>query len=357
MLQFVRQLFDTSDFPARWYCGDWSTAHGYTHIAADLTIGGAYFAIPVLLAWFIMRRRDTPFQPIFVLFVAFIFFCGLGHLIEASIFYRPWYRLSALVKVCTALTSCLTVAALLPVLPRALRLPGLAVVNAELERSNAELDRFAYIASHDLREPLRSVDHLSTWIAEDLGAAELPETTRRHLLQLRQQVGRMETLLDDLLAYSRAGREAEDVFSVDTGRLIGEIVSLLDVPETLQVVVDEPLPVFRAAKVPLETCLRNLIGNAIKHHDRTDGEVRISARETDDYVELIVADDGPGIAPEYHDRIFEVFQTLRPRDECEGSGIGLAIVKKIAEAHGGEIFVDSSESHGAVFRLRWIPGK
>ncbi len=145
MTELITQTFDTADFPARWQCGNWSDLHGWTHIVADVGIFGAYTAIPCVLGYFILRRRDVPFLPIFWLFVAFIFACGFGHLVEASIFFQPWYRFSGLIKVITAVVSWATVIALIPIVPKALSLPGLAAVNARLaseiaERQRAELE-------------------------------------------------------------------------------------------------------------------------------------------------------------------------------------------------------------------------
>ncbi len=137
-------LFDTSDFPARWHCGDWTDLHGWTHVIADVAIFGAYFAIPGVLIYFIRRRRDTPFLPIFWLFAAFILSCGLVHLVEATIFWHPWYRLSALIKVITAIASWATVLALIKVLPIALRLPAIARLNAQLKSEVAERKRAEY---------------------------------------------------------------------------------------------------------------------------------------------------------------------------------------------------------------------
>jgi hypothetical protein len=137
-LPAVGWIFDTSNFPPRWYCGTWSAALGWTHIVSDFAIFGAYSAIPLAIAYFVLRRRDVPFLPIFWLFVAFIFFCGFGHFVEAVIFWNPWYRFSGLVKACTAIVSWVTVIALIPVLPKALALPGLATVNRQLEAEVAE---------------------------------------------------------------------------------------------------------------------------------------------------------------------------------------------------------------------------
>lgn len=149
MVDFLGELFDTVGFTPRWQCGSWSAAHGWTHIIADCAIFGAYAAIPCVLSYFAYRRRDIPFQPVFWLFAAFILSCGVGHLIEASIFWHPWYRFSGLVKVFTALVSWATVLAIIPMLPRALALPGLAMMNQRLqaeidERKQAE-DRFQLV--------------------------------------------------------------------------------------------------------------------------------------------------------------------------------------------------------------------
>ena len=138
IMDLAASLFDTSGFPPRWNCGSWSAAHGWTHIIADIGIFAAYAAIPCVLTYFILRRRDIPFQRVFWLFSLFILSCGFGHLIEATIFWHPWYRFSALIKVSTAIVSWATVIVLIPLLPKALALPGLAAINQRLQ---AEIDQ------------------------------------------------------------------------------------------------------------------------------------------------------------------------------------------------------------------------
>jgi signal transduction histidine kinase len=134
---------------------------------------------------------------------------------------------------------------------------------------------------------------------------------------------------------------------------VRDVAELLAVPG-FTITVDEQMPIILAESVPLETVFRNLIGNAIKHHPRPDrGNVRISALQQDAWVEFAVADDGGGILPEFHERIFQVFQRLNPQSEVEGSGMGLAVVKKIVESRGGNISVESSPGHGATFRFTW----
>jgi signal transduction histidine kinase len=223
---------------------------------------------------------------------------------------------------------------------------------AELARSNRDLDQFAYVASHDLKAPLRAIELLANFITTD--AVDILSTASQgHLVKLRSRIKRMEKLLDDLLAYSRAGRLPHAPEKVETRTLVVELVEELGVPAGFTIRVDESLPTLVTARVPLEVVLRNLINNAVKHHTRPDGHVSITAQEQGAYIEFSVADDGPGIGEQYHARIFDLFRTLKPRDQVEGSGMGLAIVKKIVESQGGTIGVESSEGRGATFRFTW----
>ena len=224
---------------------------------------------------------------------------------------------------------------------------------AELARSNAELDRFAYVASHDLRAPLRAIDQLASWIAQD-AAASLPEKSQVHLAKLRRRIKRMEALLTDLLAYSTPAANTMHRNLLDTGVLIRNLLDLLAPPPGLKVNLIGALPLFVTERIPLEMVLRNLIDNAIKHHHHpTTGCITISAAEQGPWIEFTVADDGPGIDPAYHGRIFAIFQTLQPRDQIEGSGMGLAIVQRLVESQGGTIRVDSRRDEGATFRFTW----
>ncbi len=224
---------------------------------------------------------------------------------------------------------------------------------AELERSNRELDQFAYVASHDLKAPLRAINYLAEWINAD-AAAVLPPDSQTHLSTLRGRIKRMEALLNDLLAYSRAGRQRHALEQVDTTVLIKNVIDLLSPPQGFIITLESDLPMLPLERVPLETVFRNLIGNAIKHHDRPEaGCVCVTAQEQAQLIEFAVSDNGPGIDPVFHDRIFQIFQTLKARDEVEGSGIGLAVVKKTIEHRGGAIHVESSLGQGATFRFTW----
>ncbi len=223
----------------------------------------------------------------------------------------------------------------------------------ELERSNHDLDQFAYVASHDLRAPLRGIDSLATWISED-AAALLPDASKAHLAKLRGRVERMERLLEDLLTYSRVGRRDGQAEMVETDALVRDIVDLMAAPAGFTVTITSAMPTIQTPRAPLELVFRNLIGNAIKHHhDPANGLIEISAKEQGDFVEFTVTDNGPGIEERHHARIFNMFQTLRPRDEMEGSGMGLAIVQRAVEFRRGQIRIESSPGNGATFIFTW----
>ena len=181
--------------------------------------------------------------------------------------------------------------------------------SAELERSNRELDQFAYVTAHDLKAPLRAIANLSQWIEEDIGE-QLEGATRKQMGLLRGRVRRMEDLIDGILHYSQVGRMAVDIETVDVGELLAEIIDGLHPPEGISIDIAGKMPVFEAARVRLSQVFANLLSNAIKYHDRADGQVSVSVKDIGEFYEFTVADDGPGIAPEYHDKVFQLFQTL-----------------------------------------------
>jgi len=223
----------------------------------------------------------------------------------------------------------------------------------ELERSNKELATFAYVASHDLKSPLRGIFQISHWIEEDLNNGQV-DAIPQHMNLLRGRLRRMERLLDDLLAYSRAGRLEGSVSQVELGKWAQNIFELQAPPDGFTLEVAQDLPTFTTLATPLEQVLRNLFANAIKHHDRAKGRIRLDGRiASKSYYEFNVTDDGPGISPEYQERVYLMFQTLRPRDEVEGSGMGLALVKKIVEAYGGTTSIVSDGIRGTTIKFSW----
>ena len=221
-----------------------------------------------------------------------------------------------------------------------------------LARSNQELDQFAYVASHDLKAPLRGIANLSQWIEEDLGE-RLGDENKSQMEMLRGRVHRMESLIDGILQYSRAGRVKAKPELIDTGELVKDVVDLMAPPKGTRVHVVPGMPTVRAEKVPLQQVFMNLLGNAIKHTGKENPLIEVTWSDAELFYEFTVRDNGQGIAPQYHDRIFGIFQTLEARDTVEGTGIGLSVVQKIVEAKGGRVWVESEIGKGARFKFLW----
>lgn len=237
------------------------------------------------------------------------------------------------------------------------RLRASAVV---LQRTNAELHQFAYVASHDLRAPLRGVETLAGWIEEDAGDA-LSDEGKTHMSMLRARIGRLDSLLQDLLAYSRSGRDmAVNASEVDTRSVIDEELELMSAPKGVTIEVAGDWPTMTVSRAPFAQVLRNLVSNAIKHRDRPTVQITVTATPNADGCSFEIEDDGPGIPEEFQQRVFGMFQTLKPRDQVEGSGMGLAMVKKIVDAADGSITLHSPVStdadgkpRGCRFTVQW----
>lgn len=228
---------------------------------------------------------------------------------------------------------------------------GRKQMERSLQSMNTELEEFAFVASHDLKAPLRAVENLASWIAED-AAGQLDEENRDRLRLMRERIVRMGKLIEGLLAYARLGRAAAPQREhVALLPLLRELVGDLAVPAGFQVALQEPLPTLYSDPLHLRQIFQNLIGNAIHHHDRPgEGHVWVRAHDGGDTWCLEVADDGPGIQAGERERVFKMFATS---DSGGHTGIGLAVVRKIILASGGQIEVTDNAPRGALFRIHW----
>jgi light-regulated signal transduction histidine kinase (bacteriophytochrome) len=222
----------------------------------------------------------------------------------------------------------------------------------ELERSNAELEQFAYVASHDLQEPLRKVASFCQ-LLEQRYRGQLDERADQYIDFAVDGAKRMQQLINDLLAFSRVSRTHGEMEPVDLNVAFREAVANLDAAmvESRAQVVSETLPTVRGELSLLTLVLQNLIGNAIKFRADAPPKVRLAAERRGGEWLVSCADNGIGIGPEYADRVFVIFQRLHGKDEYAGTGIGLAMCRKIVEHHGGRIWLDSTVETGTTFRL------
>ena len=231
---------------------------------------------------------------------------------------------------------------------------SLMLAQQQLQERNQELDRFVSIAAHDLKAPLRAIANLSEWIEEDLQAQIPGENPQLQLL--RQRVKRMDALIDGLLRYSRTGREELATETVDVAEILAETIDSLSPPASFKIKVVNSMPILDTKRLLLTQVFANLINNALKHHHRVDGRIEITVEDLGDRDLFSIVDDGPGIPNgESRERIFEIFQTLHPAtDSTENTGIGLALVKKIVEGEGGEIWLDGESKLGCRFCFTWL---
>lgn len=222
----------------------------------------------------------------------------------------------------------------------------------ELHQANRELADLVYAVTHDLKAPLRGIARLADWLAEDHGTG-LGEEGRALVGKLQGRVRKLHSLIDGILAYSRVGRGSEPETLVDLNRLIAELSRLLDPPPSITFRIPEPLPAVSGVPHQLHQLFLNLLDNAVKFMDKPQGRVQVTARRNGPAWEFSVADNGPGIPARFHEKIFGLFQRLELLPDRPGTGVGLALVKRIVERRGGEIQVASEEGVGTTFRFTW----
>lgn len=381
MIDFLRRLFDTSDFPARWHCGNWTPGHGWLHIVSDLGVWSAYVAIPLVLGYFFWRRKDLPFRRIFLLFGAFIFACGTTHLMEAIIFWWPAYRLAGVIKLFTAIVSWSTVLALIPAVPRVLgmrspeelereiaareraeaalrkaheglehrveeRTEELGRANAALRDADRRKDEFLAMLGHELRNPLAAIRNGLHILHLTKGNGAIKAQIQE---MLDKQTNNLTRMVDDLLDVSRITRgkiqlRKEKVeLAAAISHATESVRPLIEAQRHRLTLTLPPRPVYlQADPTRLEQVLVNLLNNAAKY-TKQGGFITLAAERTNGEVLIRVRDTGVGMSAELLSKVFDLFtQSERSLDRSQGGlGIGLTLVKKLVEMHGGSVTAHS----------------
>ncbi|KTD26110.1 two-component sensor histidine kinase [Legionella lansingensis] len=355
VMEAIDNFFQTQGFMPHGMCLLWKPAILWTMVIGNAVTALAYFIIPIALIYLILKRRDIGFKWMFVLFGLFILACGLTHVMSIVTLWKPMYGLEALVLAFTGIVSLLTAILIWPLLPILFKIPSpwqLEKMNEALNQSNKELDDFAYIASHDLKEPLRGINNFSSFLLEDY-YDKLDEEGKEQLNTLKRLSQRMEALINDLLIYSRAGR-AELVYQpCNLNEVVENKLQLLDSylkENNANVIIKRPLPMIVCDKARVGEIFHNLIVNAIKYNNSEEKTVTIDFKEANDHYVFSIEDNGIGIAAEHFDNIFKIFKRLHGRDEYGGgTGLGLTLIKKIIERHKGKIWLDSQVDKGTTF--------
>ena len=213
---------------------------------------------------------------------------------------------------------------------------------------NKELKEFAYVVSHDLKAPLRAINTLAAWLVLDY-EDKFDEDGKKQLQLLQSRVTRMDGLIDGILQYSRVGRIEEEKVKIDLEKQVPEIIDYLAPPENFKIEIETELPTIISEKTRITQVFQNLLSNAIKYMDKPEGIIKIGCSKEDEFYKFYVSDNGPGIDEKYHEKIFQIFQTLHSKDQYESTGVGLTLIKRIVEMYDGRVWLESEVGNGCIF--------
>ena len=381
-MELIHKLFSSPEFLPYGICYKWNPYVIWLHVISNGLIALAYCSIPITLIYFVRRRRDLAFRRMFLCFAVFILASGATHVMDIWNIWHPNYWLTGLAKAATAIVSVATAIALVPRIPMALAMPSaneLAQANAalqreilehkqtaqrlrrlnnelqqktsELEQANLELESFSSSVSHDLRAPVRYIDGFVDLLREDSGAV-LGPSGQRYLGIISSSAKRLAALIDDLVVFAKMGRREKQEGEVNMNLLVSEVVD-----ESSQYTNEREiewkigqLPVVNGDRTLLKQVWTNLISNAVKYtRNRKCATVAIASTESADEYCFSVQDNGAGFDMRYGDKLFGIFQRLHHAEEFEGTGLGLANVRRIVARHGGITWAEGKVDEGATF--------
>ncbi|WP_020165326.1 sensor histidine kinase [Methyloversatilis discipulorum] len=361
------------------YCFSWQRDLLLLHVLSDTLIALAYFTIPITLWVFVRRRADLGFRSAFVMFGVFIMACGVTHVMDVWTLWNPDFWLDGWIRAFTAVVSLATAVLLWRLIPLALALPSPDSLRRANEELRAEIDRrqqyeaqlqamnermrlqideleaMSYAIAHDVRGPLRHIDGFARVLGDRLGVADTEPASLSYLQRIRASVRHLSDIVEGLLAFSRASRAEMHLERCDARALVDDVLEEL-APELdgreLDISIGE-LPRIRADRTLMFQVFYNLIANAVKYtRGCNPARIRIECERSDDgQYTFQVRDNGAGFDMKYASKLFGVFQRLHHASEFEGTGIGLANVKRIVDRHGGRIWAEASPGHGASFHF------
>jgi two-component system, chemotaxis family, sensor kinase Cph1 len=374
----MSEFFDISAFMPHGHCYLWMPWLLWLHVISNMIIALAYFSIPAALIALLYKRQDLEFQWIYAMFAAFILLCGSTHVMDIVTVWLPFYWLDGGLRALTAGVSVVCAVGLWHLMPQAIKLPSvkqlarsnvdlekmvvertkelesvnaaLTEANRELMRSNEELEHFSYLASHDLQEPLRKLSSFSQLLAEEYGK-KLEGEGLEYLEFIVDGAKRMQRLIEDLLEFSRAGAGEQRKKRLSLESTIKEVIQNLElqIAEQSAEILVEPLPTVYADSSDMVRLFQNLIVNALKYSSEETPVIKVSCKKGPTHWTICVEDNGIGIDPKHLDTIFVIFKRLHGKNKYPGTGIGLAICKKIVEKLGGRIWAESTGSGGSTF--------
>ncbi|MDF2549683.1 MAG: two-component sensor histidine kinase [Chlamydiales bacterium] len=358
-MDFYTSLLDLTGFYPRWTCGKWTPLHGWIHIASDLATFFAYSLIPIILAFFLLKRKDMPFNRLLWLFSAFLFSCGASHLIDASIFWEPYYRLSAVIKIITAAIAWVTLIHLNHSYSLILAFPSASKVNFMLNQAHCNLNRvnqglkdFVNIASHHLKKPLAQIKEIAERFSIE-SKPKLPLEEQEKIDRIIRQTHRMSDLIQTLEHYTRFGLEALPKEELSLNQLLVEVAESISAALEQKnglLTIQPALPKVYGNSVALREVFYNLIANGLKYNDKKTPLIKVGKVPNTPETTFFVQDNGIGIAEKHFQSIFRIFKRLQDDDRYgAGHGAGLTIVKKIIESHGGRIWLSSKLQEGTTF--------